>query len=277
MPLPFTLIPGEVARSSEVNANFDYIMSILGTASTPEQAQTATELRLGARFNALLTGTHDTGAAGFEFFQLGWNADYNFVGGTWKFERFIASKGASAIRLGEGSVSFLVTNAATGDLNAQMTTAMKMQSITSVSNKNYIYLPLDWSFQNQDSVSETLGDYRLTYVILDTPAVIYDGASAAKATTTIDVRNYGITAYAKAVVLSCEATATTSSGVRVKVYQKRQVSSSRYGFVTACALGYHGANWGIVPIGEEPYNHQIVIERTAQLAALSMYIVGYLV
>ena len=42
MPLPNEMIPGEVARSADVNENFAYIMSLLGQLTTPDRVRTTT-------------------------------------------------------------------------------------------------------------------------------------------------------------------------------------------------------------------------------------------
>src|SRR5688500_7466352 len=109
MPLPFKFHPAEQAKSSEVSQNFEYIMGVLGPNSTKERIDTDAELRLGFRGNVLMTGEHDKADADEDqkFFQIGWNADWNFVNGAWKFSRFAGGEPASAIRIGHNGIEFM--------------------------------------------------------------------------------------------------------------------------------------------------------------------------
>jgi hypothetical protein len=278
MPLPHQFVSGEIARSAEVNANFAYIMSILGNTSTPTRTNTATEFQVGARANTLLTGKHDTGSVANEFFQMGWNADWNLVSGKWKFARFLSNKAASAIRLGPGMFGVWLTSGTTGDLNAQMRPVFKIQATDANPNTDYIYVPTTWSFQTYDGEARDIGDYRLNFQFLPNVSTIYSGAagSAAAATAIKQATNFGIPYHAKAIAITSEITGGTSAG-RVRFYQKRSEQSIPYGFTVSAAANQPASGFGFVRLGTGSYKGEFVIERTAQLAFLSAYIVGYLI
>lgn len=274
MPLPHSFIPGEIARSAEVNENFAYIMSILGQLSTPGRVKTATEFQMGARANVLFTGTHDSGAAANKFFQIGYNADFNLISTVWKFVRFINNEGASAIRLGPSKVEFWLTSKTTGDLNAQMAPFFKAVATETNPNADYIYVPISWSFQRYDGEARNIGDYRTMYTFLNTPATIYDGGSVKQATSHFDATDFGVPTHAKAVALSVEGT-TGSSVARARFYMRRTSPSGRYGFTMAANAAARGNAWGVVPLGIDSYAHQFTIERTAPFTSLTVYLVGY--
>ena len=71
MPLPYRFHPAEQAKASEVNANFNYIMDLLGENSTATRREPRGELLLGYQSNFLMSGESDKDDApiGRKFFQ----------------------------------------------------------------------------------------------------------------------------------------------------------------------------------------------------------------
>ena len=278
--MPFhSFIPGDVAKSAEVNDNFAYIMSILGPLSSPSRVKTTTEYVMGARQNFLMTGTADTGSADAsgdtnEFFQMGWNADYNLSGGTWKLAKFLSTKGASLIRFGNGQITFLGTDNTTGSLEASATTWMRMKEEGS---GGFIYVPHTFSFQGKNSTAGSLNDYRLMYTPISSPGVVYDGSSHEIGTIVKTATNYGVSKYAKAIAISCIIVADSSSGpCRVRFRQTRSSTSAKYGFTVTAGQGRYGSGYGIVPLGEGTDDGKFTVEFVNAVDSISAYVVGYL-
>ncbi len=278
MGLPHSFLPGEVARSADVNDNFAYIMSILGTLSTPGRIRTPSEFRMGARSNVLLTGTPDTGtndASGkrHEFFQIGWNADYNLISGSWKLGRFLTGQGASLIRLGDGQMWFMGTDDTAGSLEGAVTTWMhiKEQGLSS-----YVYLPSNFSFQETNATANSLDDYRLMYTPLSTPGAIYDGAAHNAGTIIKNAKNYGVNGHAKVIAITCTIIADASSGpARVRFRQTRTSTNPKYGFTVTAGQGRYGSGFGFVPLGEGTDDNKFTVDFVNKMDSISAFIVGY--
>lgn len=285
MALPHEFIPGEVARAAEVNDNFAYIMSILGPLSTPGRVETTTEFLMGARKNVLFTGSHDTGVSDSNaFFQLGYNADWNYSAssGTWKFQRFITqttnpnkNTAASALRLGGGSMGFWGTSSQAGNLNAQMVPVFHIQLSNSANVDDFIYVPKSIHFQNVDEAADSLSDYRLTYVPLAAPGVIYDGIPLSQSTVAKKATDYGVSRYAKAIQITVLATADVTEDAQIKFYQMRSDPSLRYGFAISANAGKRASGQGIVHLGVGGYEGQFYISRDAAFDSVSAYVIGY--
>lgn len=282
MALPHILIPGEVARASDVNDNFAYIMSILGPLSTPGRVATTTEFLMGARKNVLLTATMDTGVADsagvtHRYYQIGWNADFNLVSGAWKFARFV-NRGAGALRIGEGELTFLGTTEDTANLNSSMKTLSRLRA---ASTGYYWYVPNIVGFTNTDAVPTTVQEHNLTLTRFNTPVTIYDGDQLNKAVVMKDARDFGVPSQAVAIDITCEIdSASSTTATRLRFLQARTDSgngapSKRYGFtVTAGQQGF-GSGAGTVNLGTGAYAHRFTVERTANFDHVYAYVTGY--
>jgi hypothetical protein len=271
MPLPNEFLPGEVARSSEVNEIFAYIMSLLGQLTTPDRIRTTTEFQMGARQNVLMTGTHDSGAASRKFFQIGWNADWNLVNGSWKFVRFINGEPATAIRLGDTGFSVYTTQDTSGDLQGPLSTPAFAVRRTATSK--HVYIPDDTNITRVDSGTMTLGEFRLTYVPFLSPKTLREGAWGSGSETK-DAKNFGVPTSAKAISISCEVTAG-SSNARIRFMQRRSSPSFKYGFSVSAPANSIGSGSGIVILGTDSYAIDFTIERTASFNNVNAYITGY--
>ncbi len=313
MPLPHKFLAGEIAKSSQVNDNFNYVEDLLGKGSTPGRVAPLGEFLFGARSNSLLTGAHDTGAAGYEFFQIGWNADWNRVtGGVWKFARFIEGKPSTALRLGVDGLSVYTTSSSSGDLNAQM---RRVFHINATTGDDYVFLPIDWHFQQVDRAATSIENYRLLYTPFNSPPYIYDNVSTRAGSVTKRSTDYGVPSYAKAISIS--ATITTLSSVpsilsfyRIEGTSGRTISTTtttttaprtirgddgdsvtipgttgtttqvstgvpRHGFDVAARADSYAGGTGIVALGSGAYENQFNIKQTADLKNVRVYITGY--
>lgn len=280
MPLPYTFISGDIARSAEVNANFQYIMDILGHLSTPETVQGLGQYVLGPRKLAYLSASQDLGPDANAFLQISWNTTWSNVSGSWKFGRILVSTPASALRIGLKGAEFLTTSATSGDLNAQLT---KIWGLRATTGEDFMYLKDDVHVQNVDTPATTIQGYRLTTVFLETPIKIYDGP-VGQGSTVINVNTLGIPVHAKGVKIYAHVTAGASSGAGMHFYQKRSnavtdLDRARgfvvHGYSANTASGRSGGQ-GDVPTGQVAHQGQIVIERTASFALAKVYIMGYL-
>lgn len=277
--MPFhSFLPGDVARSAEVNDNFAYIMSILGPLSSPSRVKTTTEFVMGARQNFLMTGTADTGSVDAsgklnDFFQLGWNADFNLSAGTWKLGRFISGKGASMIRLGDGEINFMGTSKTTGSLHADVETWM---SIFDGGSDGFVYLKPEFSFLNRNENATKLDHYRLLYTPISSPGVIYDGASHEKGTIIKNSTNYGVSKHARIIVITCNIIADSSSGpCRVRFRQTQESNAVKYGFTVTAGQARYGSGFGFVPLGLGINDGKFTVEFVNAVDSISAYVVGY--
>lgn len=281
MPLPFSFISGEVARSSQVNANFNYIMDIIGQLSTPGSIASLGEFKLGPRMMALFSAAQDTGPDATAFFQLAWNVNYNKVGTVWRYDRRITNNPATTLRIGKQGLEVLTTSAPTGDLNNQLT---KVMGITAVHHgEDRMFVKDDLHLQNYDGTARTIQDYRQTFVALENPIPIYHNKSVPKGTTVFNAYNLGVPAHAKSVQIYMHVTAFGDSGAGMHAYQRRSGGSTHLnffrGFVTHATkdsgLGMRAGAQGIVPLGMGAVRGDFVIHRTAPFYTTYVYIMGY--
>lgn len=282
MPLPYTFLSGNVAKSSEVNDNFNFIMDILGQLSTPDRVQPLGEFMMGPRRTVLITANPDTGPEETRFLQLSWNADYNRSNTTWNFERILPNMNAAALRVGTKGLEFFTTSATTGNLGNQM---LNVWSLTATPGEDYMFFADDWHIQNTHGTAASIQNYRLTTVLLDVPVAIYSNTWVSKGTDIKQASNYGIPRHAKAIVVTAHVTAANYSGAGMHFYQRRSgqaVGSNLYrGFVahapiTGSGLGMRTGAQGIVPLGSGEYRGEFVVQRTSAFELANVYIVGYL-
>ena len=275
MPLPHVMLPGEVARSSDVNDNFNYIMSIIGNLSTPSRVTSSIELQLGKRNNVLLTGAHDTGAVAREFFQIGWNVDYNLVGGVWKAARFLTGKGGTMLRIGEKKFEVWSTTNTTGDLNAYLKKVFSV-NVTGGELTGYTFIPQQQRIQQVDRVAVDIHDYRLTTVFWRTRRALYNGIMIRKALTQhFQLINYGVPTAASGVIISVHAE-NGSMHNRVWIHQRGEHDSA--GMLVAMAANGYGSGYGPIPLPDlTTYKGWLTITAGGPIDRLWVYIMGYLI
>lgn len=282
MTLPYSFISGEVARSSQVNANFNYIMDILGQLSTPGSIAALGEFKLGPRMLALFSAAQDTGPDELAFFQLAWNVNFHKVGDTWRFDRRVSNKAASSFRVGVHGFQFITTSRTSGDLNNQMATILHLVATT---GEDRMYLKDDVHIQNFDGTARSTQDYRLTTVLLDVPIPIYKNKWLGKGTTIFNAYNMGIPSHAKAIMIYMHVTAAYYSGAGMHAYQRREGGGDANdyfrGFVTHASItgsgmGMRAGSQGVVPLGRGSVRGDFVIHRTSAFELTNVYIMGYL-
>jgi hypothetical protein len=281
MPLPYSFISGEVAKSSQVNANFNYVMDIIGQLSTPGSIASLGEFKLGPRALALFSAAQDTGPDASAFFQLAWNVNWNKVGSTWRYDRRIANNPATAVKVGKDGFSILSTSQVSGDLNNQITVLLRLVATT---GDEILYIKDDVHIQNYNNTARNIQDYRLTQVFLETPIPIYANKYVGKGTTVFNAYNLGVPSTAQGIVVYAHVTADNYSGAGMHIYQRRPTSSALdyfRGFVThapitGSGLGMRAGSQGTVPLGRGSQKGDFVVHRTANFALANVYIMGYL-
>jgi hypothetical protein len=281
MPLPYTFISGELARSAHVNANFNYVMDIIGQLSSPGSIAALGEFKLGSRMLALFSAAQDTGPNELAFFQLAWNVNYNKVGSTWRYDRKIPNQPATSVKIGRDGLAVLTTSSITGDLNNQLT---KVLGVTATTTSDRMYLKKDLHIQNYDGLARNIQDYRLTTTFLETPIPIYANKWLAKGTTVFNAHNMGVPAEAQAILVYMHITSTGNSGAGMHAYQRRAGGGDALnyfrGFVTHAAkadgIGHRAGSQGMVPLGRGAVKGDFVIYRTATMELANVYIMGYM-
>lgn len=279
MPLPHRFVSGEIARSRQVNDNFNYIMDMLGQLSTTGRLTPPGEFVIGPRKMAILTGNHDTGAAANRFFQIGWNADWNPRGGAYHFDRVVSGP-SNAIRIGARGLEVLMTDYVSGNLGSQMNTIFR----TFIWNRRkYVYIPADSHITRINEAPKSLEDHRLTTVIFNTPKPVYNSTRVSKGVTTINAYNYGVPKDAKAIWIRAHVTADNYSGAGMLIYQdnaNNRINKVKgmvaHATITGTGLGMRTGSFGYVPLGEGSHAGRVRIERTASFYVAVVHIVGYL-
>lgn len=284
MPLPFQFISGEVARSAHVNANFNYVMDIIGQLSSPGSIATLGEFKLGSRMLALFSAAQDTGPDELAFFQLAWNVNYSKVGNVWRYDRKIPNQPATAIKVGRDGLSVVATGYSTGDLNNQMVPWLHMTSQNQYgSDANRLYIHPSFHIQNHDGQARTIQDYRTTLTMLENPIKIYHNQWLPYGTTVFNAYNMGIPRNAVYIQVYMHVTSTGNSGAGMHAYMRREGGSSALdyfrGFITHAAkadgIGHRGGSQGTVPLGRGSVAGDFVIHRTAAMERADVYICGY--
>jgi hypothetical protein len=269
MPLPYTFLTGTVASSAEVNANFNYIMSFFGDATSPDQFQPKGTFRTGAYGQI----------AGFlpSNVHLGWNVEQYSSGGKTLVRRFADKKPASMVHLGEAGFRVFTTGETTGNLEPQLkeTLAVRMEN-----KERWVYIDNAVSIRGSNTRPLELDNTRLTYVAFSEPRTIMEGKWQGVGDDTINAFSYGVPSNAYAVELMVYATATTSSGAAYKLMRAEAKPHQRTGFITHAyggnaAMYGRTANQGKVLMGRGAYAGKITVNKTASFSEVSVYVQGY--
>lgn len=276
MSVPYLFQPIQKARSSEINRNFDYIMQILGTVVGTDRLLLNREFMMGTRNNALLSAKHDTGAAGYKFFQISWNADWN-VDPTnparYLFSRVVSTENATAIRIGEDGFSVLGTSSTSGELNGQMKTMFKVVPTT---GEDRIVIGENWHIQRYDGLARNIQDYRLTYIIMEQPSSIYESQASNEGESVFLASDFAVPTSAKAIQISAYVTAGPTAA-SLWCYKERATRNKKWGFGVVAPANGDGAGSGVVPLGDGAYAGKFVIKRTKNFTSANVFIVGYYV
>lgn len=283
MTLPYNFLSGEIAKSAQVNANFQYLMDLIGNASTPGAINPQGALILGPRKTAMLSAEHDAGGYETDFFQISWNAQWKKVGGTFKYTRVLANVGGTSVRFGIRGLEVFATNQRTGDINTQL------KSIFRVAHEDagkLMYIPNDVRISNTNSVPTKSSQRRLMTVLLDDPIRIYGMQAVGKGVSLLDAYSYGIPRDASAIIVNAHVTAASGSGAGMLFIKKNgptldhshnYMGMVAHATITGTGMGMRTGNQGVVPLGTGSYAGQFYILRTERFELANVYIIGYLV
>ena len=273
MPL-IQLTPGELAQANDVNANFNYILSLIGEDSTPDRMRSDVEIEAGSRGNTLLTGRQDISGAPTErkFYQIGWNADWNYVDGKWRFSRFVEGEPSTVMRLGWYGFEVMVTSTTGGNLNGQLEPIFAVRATT---GDDYVYIKNSFGIQGIDRDAQSIQDYRLTYVALDVPAIIYDGVALTNQDTSRNAGQFGVPSHAKMIRIRIEAKAGPNDAYIRFSRHEAEAHSRRYGFTMYADANKWNSMEGDVRLGEGAYANEFRITRVQTFTTAFAYVVGY--
>ena len=278
MPLPYRFLSGTVARSSEVNANFDYVMDAIGQASGPGGLSPTGRIVLGPRSSAILSAAWDAGGGATDHVQLSWNVDTNKSLGYWKHFRIMPNAGGSLFRVGARGIELYGTGALSGDIQEQLQLVFRVDIET---YGMFMVLPDYLHISNVDDFPANLGQNRNTIVFLEAPVAIYKNTAVGTGTSVLSAFNYGIPRHANAIIINAHVTAASNSGAGMHFYQQSSTSPIYHGFVahapiTGTGMGMRTGAQGMVPLGRGPNAGNFVITRTAPFELANVYIIGYL-
>ena len=263
------MIPGELARASDVNDNFAYIMSILGESSTPGRVISPSEFVFGARSNMSLVGSHDTGPTEQEFLQLGWNVDYTFSGGVWKAVRFLTGKAGTAVRIGPSEFSVWSTAAITGS-EIGLTKVFSVRT-TDSAGSGWTYLPSGQHIQNYDGQARLINDFRMTTVMFHDPLLIYNGIPIGERhSASFNLVPWGFPANAQCAIINIHADNGPNVN-RLWVYPSDNALGSVF---MGLAPNTPGGLYAPVRMGKSGPMH-ITIDIDRPLQAIWLHLMGY--
>lgn len=280
MSIPYTFQPGTTISSSEVNANFDYILgSIIGGVLTDE-VQFLKDIVFGSRMNMVLGGAHDTGGSTTrKFTMLSWNAKYlNQGGGVYTWDRINDGENATVAKVGRHGFEVATTSTTSGALDKQLNTVFSVTPTSGV-NTDYFYFAKGWSFQTKDGSIDSIEDYRNTVVWLENDTAPLDlvGSNSItknKGTWVIDLRENGASMFAKSVILIIYGRGGPSASA-CRIYQERVTRNKALGISLFCDAGKENQVQGDIVLGRGPRAGQLVIENTASFTSLSILVQGY--
>lgn len=278
MGVPFIFEPNTIVSSSQVNANFDFILgSIIGGIITDE-AEFLKDIVFGKRLNHILGGAHDTNSAAPSraFTMLSWNARYKDQGGgDWKWVRINTGENATVAKVGTNGFQVATTSRTSGSLDTQLNTVFSVTP-TSGPNTDFFYFAKGWSFQSRNGNIESVEDYRTTGCWLETPVDLLatNTVTKQKGTWTLDLTELGASAFSKTVYLSITGKAGGTSAA-CRVYQERGTRNKAFGVSLFCGANQENQAQGYVVLGRGSRAGKVVVENTAAFASLNIYLIGY--
>lgn len=278
MPLPYKFLSGEIARSAEVNANFDYLMEAIG-ASAGSGTLNPYKLTLGPRSNSFLIATHDVGGYETDFVQLSWNANLTKEGTVWKFARVLPSVGASALRVGVRGLELFATEARVGDMHGQMKLLMRVDTDDA---GMFTYTPDGMYMSRTEGVPNALSHHRNTVVFFEGPVPIYQNQWVGSGTSILNAMNYGVPRHATAILINAHVTAAPNSGAGMHFYQYNGGGSNIYhglvvhATITGSGMGMRTGAQGMVPLGRGANVGSFAVYRTSSFELANVFIIGYL-
>jgi hypothetical protein len=261
MALPYTFIAGDVARSVEVNANFNYIMNVIGDLVGPDRISTLKDFVMGVNSNTLLT------AASQHLFQIGWNANWTHIGGgVFQWTRLVALKPASVMRVGKDGFETMYTAETEGDLGTQIKTNFAVRG-------TYAFLDPSLTIYNKDATNQTLDKARLTFTPFWPPKAVFSEAGPLVAkNSTYTGSTYKVPSNAKGIKLMVRFKAGAND-VELRFFPTGVDRTIPNSVVVAGPSGKVSS--GNVDLFFGAGNSNFIIEQLAPLDKLTITIQGY--
>jgi hypothetical protein len=263
MPLThFT--PGTLAKAEELNDNFDYLLQLIGVTSDPEGARPK-RIYLGDNSTFVLAAENaSNGPIISNYCKL------TYANSAWSYTRIATGKAPSAIEFGSGRVLIRVAEDTSGSLTeSQFKVAFGVVNDT---DENFIYVPSHFNTKNTLYGDNTIEEYRLSTVFLQTPVTIFSGKSFGTGSTSYKPSSLStaIPFHAKGVILY--ASFKASSEARWWVYPKG--TDRQYGGSWSTHGDYRNS-------GNQQMCYlksgQFTLEREGNSSSASLYIQGYLI
>lgn len=277
MPLPHQFIAGELARSAQVNDNFQYLMDMLGQSSTVGSIQPLGSFIMGPRQTATLSAAQDKGGYTTDFFQISWNASWVSRGGVYKFVRKLTNVGGAAHRIGIRGFEVLATKERSGDMNLQMQPIFR---VASEDAGRFMYVPRPMQVSHTNNFPTHRQGRKMFTTILNTPIPIYNNTAVGMGTSVRNAYQLGIPRDASAIIVNMHVTAGGGSGAAMHLYAAGQGNIYHgmvgHGTITGTGMGQRDGSQGIVPLGREDAAGDFVIKRTQYFELANVFIIGYL-
>lgn len=262
----FTFNRGDLIVSSQINANFQEFVRILGQNSSSGELALPGRMTFGPTRRASLSALTDKVTSESKYFHIGWNAEEYIDGTTVGIQRRVEQSPSAALRLGENGLEFLYSR---GDQNVNST-----NRVFAINGSSRAFLHKDWSFTT-DLTPNSIGDYRLTFCPLNTVVLLTSVTRTipANTATKIDLTqfNFGTTNF-HGVEVVVTATAGTAS-TQISVYGEDlnpftgvilNLGSSQQGTERGSAVLRRGVK----------SNQRLNIVNTGALTALTVNVVG---
>lgn len=194
----YTFKPGALILSSEINANFSNILSVIGTNSTETEFAPPGGIAFGSRKAGTISALTDRVSSTDGYLHVGWNAQQSYsAGGEVVLNRVGGlTSGATELRIGNSGFSIRGTRNSVSDLNTEGNFPVQL----AIKTDEAFYVNPSLSFTSADKPKEQLEitDYRLTYIPLENPvSVTTTGGSANISDRSFDISalSLGISGY----------------------------------------------------------------------------------
>lgn len=275
--------PGTIARAQDVNKNFDFIYTMLGQYSTTGRLTPPGEIQMGARGNVLLSGAHDKGASGDRYFQISWNADWNFYTGKGHiFERFKDKEPATAVRIGAQGFVIRSTPETTGNLNSQMIVRLRAWRDKS---QSWLYLEEGTRIVNWNEPSPSSEKERWTLTWFERPRPMWHYWVEYRSNKyTYAAASQGVPKHARAILVRVELKPGRGRQAALLLYQANEpkheirekglrLDTTR---MTVGGVEYEikASGQGVVPLGTGKYAGKFTIQADGH-AWFLVHVLGY--
>jgi hypothetical protein len=265
----FTFNPGDLIVSSQINANFQEFVRILGPTSTAAELALPGRLVLGSSNRASFSVLTDKITTDKKYLHVGWNAEESINGSSISLQRRLEQSASTVLRVGTQGFEVLYAKAS--------------EDIGSISpvfavNESSAFLDSEWSFTNSSVNPQSISEYRLMLSPLGSPVKVHEAGIVA---ATAPSRNIDLSKFAQSfgsssfhgVEITVTATAATGAGTEVSVYGQGlnrytglvlNLGSSQKDSIRGCVVFRRGAN----------ANQTLTISNSGGLSSLLINVVG---